>query len=65
MAPMTTAHAERGGKKMDEQPKVSIIDAEMMRRLEQTARGARGITVEEALRLALDSWFKKNMGPPN
>jgi hypothetical protein len=50
---------------MDEQPKVSIIDAEMMRRLEQTARGARGITVEEALRLALDSWFKKNMGPPN
>jgi hypothetical protein len=49
---------------MDEQSKVSIIDAEMMKRLEQTAR-VRGITVEEALRLALDSWFKKNMGPPN
>lgn len=48
---------------MDEQNKLTI-DAELMKRLEQMAR-LRGITVEEALRLALDSWFKKKMGPPN
>jgi hypothetical protein len=48
---------------MDEQNKLTI-DAKMMKRLEQIAR-VRGITVEEALRLALDSWFKKKMGPPN
>jgi hypothetical protein len=48
---------------MDAQNKLTI-DAKMMNRLEQIAR-VRGITVEEALRLALDSWFKQKMGPPN